>query len=69
MCTTEVRRSGTFGLVCYNEIYVTASQFSMELMLFRCGLSVIVRNSEVYVISRVVVYRGLLYIEVQPAVV
>ena len=36
--------------------YVIASQFSMQLMLFRRGLSVIVRNSEVYIISRFDLY-------------
>ena len=41
--------------------YVIASQFSMQLMLFRRGLSAIVRNSEVYVISRVVISRFDLY--------
>ena len=35
----------------------------MELMLFRRGLSAIVRNSEVYVISRVVISRFDLYSE------
>ena len=33
----------------------------MELMLFRRGLSAIIRNSEVYVISRVVISRFDLY--------
>ena len=32
-------------------------QFSMELMLFRRGRSAIVCNSEVYVVSRVVISR------------
>ena len=53
---------GTSRIVCYIEVYVIAnydiaSRFSMELMLFRRGLSVIVHNSEVYVILRVVVSR------------
>ena len=52
----------TSRLVRYIEVYVIAnyviaSQFSMELMLFRRGLSVIVHNSEVYVILRVVISR------------
>ena len=34
----------------------------MELMLFRRGLSAIVRNIEVYVISRVVISRFDLYL-------
>ena len=57
----EARR--TSRLVRYIEVYVIASQFCMELMLFRRGLSVIVRNtnSEVYVISRVVLARSELY--------
>ena len=49
---------GTSRLVRYIEVYVIASQFSMELMLFRRGLSAIVRNSEVYVISRFDLYAG-----------
>ena len=53
---------GTSRLVRYIEVYVIAnyviaSQFPMELMLFRRGLSVITHNSEVYVISRVVISR------------
>ena len=56
----------TSRLVRYIEVYVIAScviasQFSMELMLFRRGLSAVVRNSEVYVISRVVISRFDLY--------
>ena len=42
--------------------YVIASKFSMELMLFRRRLSVIVCNSEVYVISRVIISRFDLYL-------
>ena len=58
---------GTSRLERYIEVYVIASyvivsQFSMELMLFRRGLSAIVRNSEVYVISRVVISRFDLYV-------
>ena len=41
--------------------YGVASQLSMELMLFQRGLSVIVRNSEVYVTSRIVISRFDLY--------
>ena len=41
--------------------YVIASQFSMELMLCQRGLSLIVRNSEGYIISRVVISRFDLY--------
>ena len=57
---------GTLKLVRYIEVYVIAnyvimSQFSMKLMLFQRGLSVIVHNSEVYVISRVVISRFDLY--------
>ena len=53
---------GTYRTLRYIEVYVIAnyviaSQFSMELMLFRRGLPVIVRNSEVYVISRIVILR------------
>ena len=48
---------GTSRLVRYIEVYVIASQVSMELMLFRRGLSAIVCNNEVYVISRVVISR------------
>ena len=53
---------GTSRLVRYIEVYVIASyviasQFSMELILFRRGLSVITRNSEVYVISMVIISR------------
>ena len=47
-----MKHAGDLHLVRYIEVYVIASQFSMELMLFRRGLSAIVRNSEVYVISR-----------------
>ena len=59
---------GTSRLVRYIEVYVIvnyviASQFSMELMPFQRGLSVIIRNSEVYVISRVVISRFDLYKE------
>ena len=48
---------GTYRTLRYIEVYVIASyviasQFSMELMLFQC-----VRNSEVYIISRVVISR------------
>ena len=57
-----MKHGGTSRLVRYIEVYVIAScviasQFSMQLMLFRRGLSVIVRNSEVYVISRVIISR------------
>ena len=57
---------GISRLVHYIEVYaiasfVGASQFSMELMLFRRGLSVIICNSEVYLISRVVLSRFDLY--------
>ena len=59
--TTEVWSMGTSRLVRYIKVYVIASQYSMELMLFQCGLSAIIRNSEVYVISRVVISRFDLY--------
>ena len=39
------------------DLYIIASHFSMELTLFRCGLSAIVRSTKVYVISRVVTSR------------
>ena len=41
----------------YRKIRCSESQFSMELMPFRRGLSVIVRNSEAYVILRAVIMR------------
>ena len=57
---------GTSGIIRYIKVCVIAncvitSQFSMELVLFGCGLSVIVHNSKVYVKSRVVILRFNLY--------
>ena len=49
------KHGGTSRSVRCIEVYVIASQFSMELMLFRRRVSAIVRNSEVCVISRVVI--------------